>query len=67
MEMMKVKFTGVLVQSTLGTILQAIKRNGLEKTLEDLEGVVDPKLPESTEDVYQGMLGIAKLIRELGE
>jgi hypothetical protein len=46
--------------STIQTIIEAIDRNGLEKTLEDLRGCYNKNLDKSNEEVYQALLTITK-------
>ena len=55
-----------MMHSLVGVLLDAIKRNGLEKTLEDLNQNCRLS-PESGEDVYQGMLKCISSISERHE
>ena len=54
----------VAVSATLAVIEDAIKRNGLEKTLEDIREVnsIYSNRNEANEDVYRGMLQTAKRV-----
>jgi len=54
----------VAVSATLAVIEDAIKRNGLEKTLEDIREVnsIYSNRNEANEDVYRGMLETAKRV-----
>lgn len=49
--------------ATTVCILQAIKRNGLEKTLQDLQKVCRFQFP-SSEEGYQDLLQICDFMRE---
>jgi len=52
-----------MAHTVVGVILSTIRRNGLEKTLEDLHASCQ-HMPESDELVYQGLLKIISNITD---
>jgi len=52
------------VQATINNVVDAIDRNGLEKTVEDLRKHYDNRCPKSSEEVYQGMLIAHKIVAD---
>lgn len=64
---MKGMFYGIIAHGTILVILDAIKRNGIEKTLEDLHKVCTAGKTKPSERIYQALLNSLKDINEIAE